>query len=88
MVVEKMGATIRFPSESLEKVKAAEGRLWDQAKITFDTGMGPDGIEWELDWSFKHPYTNRDMAMTFVRNTLEELKLEYTIIYSTYKDVE
>jgi hypothetical protein len=89
VAVERMGATIRFPpTESAEKIQASKGRLYDQAKITFDTGYGLDGFDWELDWSFEHPYTDRDMAMTFVKNTLKEANLEYQIIYRPYQDVE
>lgn len=89
MAVEKMGATIRFPHHTpMEKVRAAQGRLYDHAKITFDTGSGPEGYDWELDWSFDHPHSNREMAMTFVKNTLKDFNLEYEIIYAPYKDVE
>ncbi len=47
--------TIRFPNLSdgqREHLYKASGEL-DKAGITFDTGVGCEGNDWEFDWSLR-----------------------------------
>ena len=47
--------TIRFPDLSDEQrghLYKASGEL-EKAGVTFDTGVGGEGNDWEFDWSLK-----------------------------------
>jgi len=89
LVELKVGGTVSFPQETFERVKGVEGRLYDKHNISFDTGVGSHGVDWELDWSLQHPETiSREEAMKII---IDELKLEglhfkYTV--RTYEDLE
>jgi len=53
--MEKAEVTIRFPSLSDEQRKhlyKASNEL-EKAGVTFDTGVGCEGNDWEFDWSLK-----------------------------------
>jgi len=42
--------------------------------VTFDTGYGPDGMDWELDESLEGPLTADDILFE-----LEDLGVNYTV---------
>lgn len=53
--MEQAEVTIRFPNLSQEQrnhLYKASGEL-EKAGITFDTGVGCEGNDWEFDWSLK-----------------------------------
>tara|TARA_A100001391_G_scaffold181378_1_gene147325 strand:+ start:590 stop:832 length:243 start_codon:yes stop_codon:yes gene_type:complete len=42
--------------------------------VTFDTGYGPDGMDWELDWSIEGHMTAQDILLE-----IEDSGVDYTI---------
>tara|TARA_R110002020_G_scaffold372803_1_gene584226 strand:- start:894 stop:1145 length:252 start_codon:yes stop_codon:yes gene_type:complete len=42
--------------------------------VTFDTGYGIDGMNWELDWSIQGHMTAQDILLE-----LEDLGINYTV---------
>lgn len=42
--------------------------------VSFDIGFGPEGMDWELDWSIKGYYTAQDILLE-----LEDLGIDYTV---------
>ena len=72
MVELKVGTTVSFPEEPFERVKGVEGRLYDLYSISFDTGFGSGGVDWELDWSLQHPESMpRQEAMETITKHLD-----------------
>ena len=45
--------------------------------VTFDTGYGPNGMDWELDWSIEGHMTAQDILLE-----LEDLGIDYVVIMS------
>lgn len=89
MVELKVGTTVSFPEEPFERVKGIEGRLYDLYSISFDTGFGSGGVDWELDWSLQHPESmTTQEAMEIITNEIKAAGLNYTCTMHTYEDIE
>lgn len=89
MVELKVGTTVSFPEEPFERVKGVEGRLYDLYSISFDTGFGSGGVDWELDWSLQHPESmTTQEAMEIITNEIKAEGLKHTCTMHTYEDLE
>jgi len=83
----KVGSTITITNGTAETIYGIRGKLYDEHKITFDTGYGKNGHDWELDWSLEHSSDiTRDEAITLIKKYLDEAKLTYTVNMQTYED--
>lgn len=89
LVELKVGGTVSFSHEPFERVKRIEGRLYDKHKISFDTGFGSNGVNWELDWSLQHPDTiSREEALKIIIDEIKSAGLGYKYTIRTYEDLE
>ena len=74
---------VTIPHPYVEQARGLCENLRERG-VTFDTGYGHDGMDWELDESLEGPLTADDVLLE-----LEDLGIEYTVeMYPSRRDEE
>tara|TARA_R110002153_G_scaffold219489_2_gene371943 strand:- start:2693 stop:2950 length:258 start_codon:yes stop_codon:yes gene_type:complete len=75
--------TISFSTAFVEQSFTIRGELMNRRGIHFDTGIGPDGVDWFMDYSLTSKKYTKSQCRIYVKEALDRAKIPYVVLIHT-----